>query len=125
MSFEIHNPKGIVIPTEELNKEAAEFWGVKYDPDRETHPDLPHHWTNSWIGCIGYGISLGAELKNWDDVKFTLWILQCRPLCSALYDRPEFERELKLVREFLKPYYELIDHWKSKGYIPIQLNSKP
>lgn len=119
MSFQILNPQGEAISLEELDKEAAAFWNTDRNPGSYAHPDTPNHYTNSWYDAIGWAIYNPEKYaEGWNDVKCTIWVIQARYLYNKLHDPIQITREIKDIHIFLKPYYELIDHWESKGYIP-------
>lgn len=126
MSFQIHNPQGIAIDLKELDKEACEFWKVEHNEILYAHPPLKEYWTNSWFDSIGWAIHhpegyTSKKESPWNDVKCTLWTIQARAMYKNLYSE-EFLTELNTTKIFLKPYFDLIDHWESKGYIPIKIN---
>jgi hypothetical protein len=123
MSFEIHTPEGRVIPLKELDKEASEFWKVPLDPDPKfyAHPDLPTFYTNSWYESIGWSIGNPEKHTGWEAVKYKLWQMQIEHMYKHLFD-VNFHAQIEQVKTFLKPYFELIDHWESKGYIPIKID---
>lgn len=131
MSFEIHNPTGNKISLSELNKEAAELWQVEYSPDYYMHPGLKSHWTNSWYETIVWTInnpeSTSSNWKGWDNIKASLWIVQAAKLFTMLLEgttthtNSRLQKEIESIREFLEPYYKLIDHWESKGYVLVEI----
>lgn len=119
MSFEIHNSLGEAITLEQLDREAAEFWKVKVDARYHAHPDLKTHYTNSWFDTIGWVISHPEKYtKGWNDVRCTLWTVQAKGLYKLLDNQEKMTEEIEGIRIFLEPYFELIDHWESKGYVP-------
>lgn len=129
MSFEIHNPQGKAIGMYELDKEACEFWKVKSNPVHYAHPPLDKHYTNDWFSSIGWAIHhpegyVSKDESPWNDVKCTLWTIQARGLYKSLYheDPLVMKAEIEAIEVFLKPYFDLINHWQSKGYIPIKIN---
>lgn len=122
MSFEIHSSSGKVIHPKDLDQEACDLWLIAIDSRHYAHPPLENHWTNSWYANIGWAIEnpYDAE-KGWEDVKSVLWTIQARSLYKVLYKAKEREEELAEIGIFLEPYFDLIDHWQSKGYIPVKI----
>jgi len=124
MSFEIHDHEGNAIHLVQLDVEASQFWDVEVHNNAYVHPPLDKYYTNSWFDSIGFAISspegYASKEHPWDDVKCTLWTIQARAMYKLLY-KEEFITELNTTRIFLKPYFDLIDHWQSKGYIPIKI----
>jgi len=128
--FEITDPQGKNIAHGELDKQACEFW--KVEPQTfYAHPPLPKEWTNSWYDTIGWAIEHLNEFNNaksgWEEVKGILWIIQSRDLHnilwegSSVYTNNHLQNRLESIRDFLKPYFGLIDHWSNKGYRPVQI----
>lgn len=122
MSFQIHSPEGIEISLNALDLEACEFWKVEYDEKQYAHPNIENYYTTNWFDAIGWAIHHpGDYTKGWDDVKCTLWTIQARPLYKELWDEEALLEEIRAIRVYLAPYYELIDHWETKGYKPITI----
>jgi len=125
MSFQIHDLKGRAIPIIELEREVCEFWNVKEDARYYAHPDMLSHYTNSWFDTIGWAIRYPENyIKGWNDVRCTLWTIQAKSLYEHLYDNENMQTHIERIQVFLKPYYDLIDHWESKGYIPVKIDDK-
>lgn len=119
MSFQIHNPEGKAIDINELDKEAAAFWSK--EPHGKWYASPDHEGVN-WFDTIGWAIHKPENYtKGWDDIRCTLWAIQSKSLYDSLYLTEKFDAELESIRKYLKPYYELIYHWESKGYKPVTI----
>ena len=155
MSFQIHNEEGQAIGINELDKEAAEFWGKKVADRSYAHPTPEPEWdkisdsterfkaemnyaravVGNWFDTIGYQIHSPSTnwTSGWDNVKAGLWVIQSTDYYKCLFDtktyqddtgkeHTELDIRLAVTKSYLKPYYDLIDHWAAKGYKPVQIN---
>lgn len=141
MSFKIKNSEGIAIPINELDKEAAEFWHkeikqkeyanptpVFNNPNKLEGRDLAiaelqyiRHESMNWFDLIGYHIHSPRVTceSGWNNTKCSILSVHIESL--ALHTIEEQLIILKAVNEYVKPYFDLIDHWSNKGYIPVQI----
>lgn len=120
MSFQIWDSEGKALTMKQLDIEVAQFW----------HPDDPTvdpKWYSSpqgnsgsnWFDTIGWAIHSPMSKFSgnpWKNVKITLWIIQTED--SWDNDEEKMTKEILASKRWLKPYFELIDHWASKGYTP-------
>jgi hypothetical protein len=124
MGFQIKNKEGEALTIKELDKEAAEFWNKKIHDKYYANPSpegtsVFKQQTN-WFDVIGYNIH-SPEVnytKGWDNVKCSLWTLHIQ----GLYNKSDEDLNIhiQVTKEFNKPYYDLIDYWESKGYVPVK-----
>lgn len=112
--FEIYNAEGKEITYQELNVEAAEFWGVPVEAEE------PYHMFNSarpkgkYFFDLYYGIIepvLGCEegLVNYHD-------LIGKMVGNLSGDFQINPRSLKQVIDNMSPLIKLVRHWQDKGY---------
>ena len=113
MKFLILNEIGNALSMEELNKEAAEFFGVPYKEEEYAKP-----WGKSLNWCYAFDTNMTTlshkGLLQWEDL--IKQILQI----SVFYNTNSFEGLNRIIQAY-KPYIELCYHWKSKGYTPVCL----
>ena len=111
MKFQVLNEEGNALSMGELDKEAAEFFGVSYDEERYAIPSPSYA---SWYDVIGYNItSLEKGMWQWNDI-----INQFLNIWS--FNTSSVEQLERIIKVF-EPYLSLCYHWKSKGYIPVCL----
>ena len=112
MKFLILNEIGNALSMDELNKEAAEFFGVPYEEEEYAKPQGK---SLNWCGAFESSmITLSHKgLLQWEDL--VKQILQI----SVFYTN-SFE-ELNRIIQAYRPYLELCYHWKAKGYTPVCL----
>lgn len=109
MKFQILDTEGHPLSMGELDKEAAEFFGVPYDEERYASPTLI-----SWFEVVGYNIARSKkEILSWNDI--IAQILQICTICTSTMEH--LERSI----EGYRPFISLCYHWKSKGYTPVCL----
>lgn len=134
MGFQIRFPNGEPIPLETLNAEAANLWniGIARDAVKYVFPQTPkgtdigYDEETSWFEIIELGIEYPEVIggtpvyPRWTDIKESLFNGQV--ISGSIWDMKaeDIVRDVSRTILFLKPYYELIDLWQSKGYIPIQ-----
>lgn len=119
MSFQILNSEDQPITLYELDKEAAEFWDVKM---HDKYYAIPKQSPTTWFDSIGFAIHHPEKYtKGWNDIKCTLWTIQSRSLYDVLMTRSVMNIKVHNIREYLTPYYKLIDYWEAKGYKPKQI----
>lgn len=123
MGFQIHNSNKEPIPISTLDAEAATFWGKELQSNKYAHPTdkLP---SSNWFDTIGWCINNPQSnwTSGWDNVKCSLTNIQTADLALILFDTTQLELRLMSIRGYLKPYFDLIDHWEAKGYKPVKVD---
>jgi hypothetical protein len=138
MGFQILNTEGKSISINELDAEAASFWNKPVHPKRYANP-IPQseidksegilkaqlETVTNWVDSIGWHINKPQIewTSGWDNIKCSMWTLS---VCDwgMVIMQPEFgdiASKIEGVKQYLKPYFDLIDYWKSKGYTPKQV----
>ena len=112
MKFQILDTKGNPLSMEELDKEAAEFFGVQYNEKQYAKPS-PR--STAWYNMIGYNIANYRYNGNlvWSDLVGQI-------LCIAAFATDSFDELHNCIIAY-KPHIELCYHWKEKGYTPVCL----
>lgn len=135
MHFHIRFPNGEKVPIGTLNAEAANLWGIGIERDkykyvfpkeRGINPQ-GYNEENSWYAIIGNGITHPKLCtpepmqQTWDNVKETLFNEQTN--MGEIWDEKfgVLKAEILSALDYLEPYFELIDLWYSKGYIPVRV----
>lgn len=130
MNFQILNQDGTHISYNELDQEAAEFWGVEIDtkwyaqPTHIIHIATPNwhdlikvavnnynHYHYGWKGIVDTLLSVhlkGKNVKGGSDKKSDTF----EDISIVQMSAEEFNEIVK----FLQPYINLINHWGQKGY---------
>jgi hypothetical protein len=119
MGFQILNKDKQPIDVAVLDLEAANFWNVRVDAVKYAAPGK----RNTWLDTIGYYISNPIDpynSKGWDNVKHNLLLSHLSDLYKCVGNE-RIIREVLTAFTYLGPYFALIDHWNSKGYIPKQI----
>jgi hypothetical protein len=120
MSFQIIDIDNQPIPLSLLDIDAAEIWGkepdVKYyatpfhKPEegfKSIKEEFEFHRSNSnWFDTIGYYIHF-KRLECWDKI-----------IADFLEPYKDFNQEEVLNHPHIKPYLDLMNKWKEKGYKP-------
>lgn len=114
MEFQILNSNNVAVVLNQLDKEAAAFWGVEYNED---------HWAKfgsglfgtDWYNWIGYTIARQPEKgkQEWGTIIGSV----CETMAICKSSTADYFDSL----ESIKPILDLIFYWKSKGYIPVTL----
>ena len=149
-TFKILNAEGKALTMEELDKDAAAFWGKEVDPEHYANP-FPKEkgaYANAlnnaknWYDIIGWNIAnQGNYTTGWQNVAHTMvteTLGEC--LVSLHKDKPikfaEFvgdneihleescETSLFYTLNFYRPFIDLINHWMAKGYTPVKIECK-
>lgn len=111
MKFQILDTEGNALSMSELDKEAAEFFGVSYDEERYAIPSPSYA---SWHDIIGYNIASSEKgMLPWNDI-----IGRILKFCTISTSTME---HLEWSIKVFKPYISLCYHWKAKGYTPVCL----
>ncbi len=126
MGFEILDINKQAILINELDKEAAILWNKEIDPKHYAHPKQPTgdemqdamYLSMNWFDYIGHNIHSNHAVytrnykeMTWNMVKESLLLVQVNVINVTA-------QQLENTRTYLKPYFDLIDHWASKGYTP-------
>jgi hypothetical protein len=136
MSFQIRNKEGQALFINDLDREACALWDKAYDEKQYVTPWKPDpeksdlentisEVSGNWFDVIGHCIhspQVDHWGKGWIPVKMSMSL---RHVNFALYDyfskKAEMSETLDKIKfslEYLKPYFDLIDHWEAKGYTP-------
>lgn len=120
MAFQIRNSLGEPISLHQLDIEASEFWGKPISTKKYAQP---YTSSTDWFDSIGWAISNPVTLwkPGWENIKNSLWLIQANGLYKELYSFSNLCTSLEITQAFLKPYFDLIDYWESKGYTPHQV----
>lgn len=106
-----------------LDSQASGFW--KTDPDSKYYAEPNTNSLGNWFDTIGWGIAnhphKGHGKNNWKSVKQQMFEVHTYSFVEL---SPE-EAGVRCCQLFrtLKPYFDLIDHWKSLGYTPKQITN--
>ena len=102
MKFQILDAEGNPLSMEELDKEAAEFFGVPYNKERYISP--PSTFV-SWHDIVGYNIASSERgMLQWNDI-----IGRILNVCTiSTFTMEHLDRSIKVFR----PYISLCYHWK-------------
>lgn len=122
MSFQILDSNGEAITLSILDEQAAVFWGKDVHPKHYATPNKDMVLGN-WFDTIGHMIHSPEDkhyTSGWNNVKCSLWTC----MIKGEYNKSITDLFVVIpeIKASLKPYYELIDHWESKGYTPKQVN---
>lgn len=134
-AFQILDGDNKAISINLLDKEAAEFWGKEVHPKQYANPAKPREaneneidflrrsMLGNWFDIIGYQIAnpLVEWTSGWNNVKCTLMSIALVDLYKHFEDMDKTLVHIHAAWEYNKPYFELIDHWESKGYQPKQI----
>ena len=118
MGFQILDKDGNAIIINDLDKEACDFWKQEYDPKFYASPK--EMWGN-WFDVIGYKIHNPIDpnyTKGWGNVKHNMLLVSVGGLYQQVGNIHELHTKISGVNNYLLPYFQLIDHWESKGYQP-------
>lgn len=135
MDFEIRFPNGHKVPMNTLNAEAANLWGVNLKSIDEEYVspnplgEVEYGNLAAWPDVIGLAITTPELVgvipmqQNWKGVRETLFNSQMKSGNVWALSTEELVQDIQKTALYLKPFYELIDLWESKGYIPIRIKS--
>lgn len=135
MPFEIRDQDGKKISEEQLNKEVAEFWHSDIVQYKEFQNEdayatvFPYNQSDrvvgNWHQIVADAIERPCLItkvfqQTWDQVRLSV-------LNDAMSERDPANREQFVTSivdtlGFLRHHLDLIDHWKSKGYIPVRIS---
>lgn len=144
MSFQILNSNNEAISLGLLDQEAAAFWGKELKDRQYANPtplftndanlqgiELTRamaryefsQWSN-WFDMVGWNIHHPQTnyTTGWDNVKCSMWAVQAYSLYKHIFgDEEHLKLHIEAAKAYLKPYFDLVDHWASKGYTPVQV----
>lgn len=109
MQFQILNSNNQPLTLAELNKSAADFWGVEISDDYAAPKETGISWYHTIGRTIAHCIPTGK--CDWSVVIGDL----CTQIAAGDFSYDEF---INLI-EFNKPYIELCLYWKKQGYTPV------
>jgi hypothetical protein len=140
-AFKILNSNKEAIAINALDKEAAEFWKKEVKPRSYATPTpefintnnlegrelMIAEWDHSrnekinWFDLIGWHIANPKVnyTTGWKNIKCSILSVHTESL--ALYSYEEQKILLEAANNYVKPYFDLIDHWCEKGFIPVQI----
>jgi len=117
-AFQIIDKDNNPIPINELDKQAAAFWDEELHPKQYASPKGKGNWFDTLGWHIAQQHSSHFYGRNtWNAVKLSMFI-------GLSYDIVEQTNPAAYTQaqiNYLKPYYDLIDHWASLGYQPKQI----
>jgi len=121
MEFQILNTEGQIISANKLDLIVAEFWGVQFEDTKYAEPLVSF---GNWFDMIGFGIATNKDwshfgTKSWNSVK--VYILHIHTPAMVVLSPEEAGVEMCGVMDYLKPYFELINHFESQGFTFKQL----
>lgn len=114
MGFKILDNQGKAINNSDLDKEACLLWGIEVDERYYGSPYEGERRTTSWFDVIGWKIHF-ERLTTWKAVKNSIrndYLEDRKELGDGLYG-------VKYMLEAQKPMFDLIYHWRNKGYKPV------
>jgi len=135
--FQIHDKDGKAIVINDLDHEACDLWGTKIDNEPRGSYASPYDKPGvydaymrgeyKYSGIVGE-VAFYASRANWFD--YIGWkIAQGNTTWKGLKDALlEVYRKYEIPDEEVKKdpriwgFIELIDHWESKGYVPVCLS---
>lgn len=120
-AFQILDSNGKPMPINVLDIEAANFWNVEIHPKSYAAPKCAF---GHWYDNIGWAIAhqthvLDYGLNNWNTIK--QYMLECHTGPFVELSPEAAGVSCCGIMRTLKPYFDLIDHWKSLGYTPKQI----
>ena len=122
-AFQIVDKEGKAVTLSELDKQAAEVWGVEVDEKHYAAPTKDEMKVSglNWYDTIGFRIANPNQrwATGWKNVLNELFIT-CMNGCAELEDE-ELHWQIVAAKEFMKPYKQLINYWRAKGYEPKQV----
>ena len=117
-AFKILDKDNNPIPINELDRQAAEFWDKELHPKQYASPEGKANWFDTLGWHIAQQNSSHFYGRNtWNTIKLSMFI-------GLSYDIVEHTNPAVYTQaqiNYLKPYYDLIDHWASLGYQPKQI----
>jgi len=138
MGFQIQTSEKKAIAINDLDIEACALWGHEVDKKAYAKPlsrdkfenSMDYHFQSNWFDAIGGMIahpSKSPYYSGWKEIKHGFIKLH---MASHYFkgdtlecQSPEYIAEAyKHVVKYVEPYLSLIDHWESKGYIPVKID---
>lgn len=120
-SFQIIGKDNQPLTLRALDSQASGFWNSDSDPKWYAAPKCS---LGSWYDNIGWAIAhqshvLEYGINNWNTIK--QYMLECHTGPFVRMSPEEAGVACCKIMRTLKPYFDLIDHWKSLGYTPKQI----
>lgn len=135
--FEIHDKDGNAIILNELDRQACDLWGTQIDNSRKGQWASPYDavkdkylsgeytygerkmkgevafWASrqNWFDRIGWQIASGKT--TWEELRediLSIYLEHCIPI-------EEIQQDIRIWG-----FVQLIELWKSKGYVPVSLD---
>lgn len=122
-SFQIIGKNNQPLTLKALDAQASGFWNSDSDSKWYAAPKCS---IGSWYDIIGWSISkqtdyLNWGLNTWNTIKSDILSIHVYS-CIILSPEEAGVRMCQIMRT-LKPYFDLIEHWKSLGYTPKQITN--
>jgi hypothetical protein len=119
MSFQLKNKEtGHIYTINEIDEMAAKFWGVEVSPKYYAEPK---GYSQNWFDMIGWSIDqIDCKSLNKNN-------LSMPEIASfMMYQQSRFSNEINVDHfikwsNWLKPYFELCEHFKQLNIIGVQL----
>lgn len=123
-AFQILDSNNKAISINELDKQACQVWNRELSDREYACPSDESHL--NWFDMIGFKIANQSNyhtLGTWTNVKHTIHmsILERKITDSKTGELSLSQEDIDFVRQYIKPYIDLINHWESLGYIPLQI----
>lgn len=121
MGFQIKDAQGNPVILKELDCQAAEFWTVPMHEKWYAAPRKQGVSTN-WFDSIGWNIHYNQAIYRvrTDDVITWEMVKESMMLTHIDLLHEDVCKKIGFARLYLIPYFSLVDHWASMGYIPIK-----
>lgn len=117
--FQIADQNNEPISLNELDRQAALFWGVELQDKVYACPDKG---MINWFDRIGWSIAhQGRFTTGWDNVKLALLQGTIEFATYRVITKEQNDFSISTAIEWCKPYLDLIDYWAGCGYKPIQI----
>ncbi len=123
-AFKVLNSNNEAIPINKLDGEACTLWNREVSNREYACPS--NESMLNWFDMIGYRIAYQSNyytLNTWLNVKHALFmsVLEGRILDRATGNFKLNQEYLEFIEQYTKPYIDLINHWESLGYTPLQI----
>lgn len=131
MSFQILNTNNEALTMSELDAEAAQLWGKEVHPKQYAYPAHPRLIDSfeaeieeatlasaNWFDVIGWRIHspiCAHSYDAWEDVRKNMILSLIE---DDLKDEQTLLKSYNSAIKYLRPFFNLIELWQSKGYKP-------
>jgi hypothetical protein len=128
MEFQVLDKTGNAIAINELDRQAAEFWGVEVHKKRYACPKGYGERMTNWFDIVGFAITQqGNYTRGWKNV--ALYLLESLSERIIDFDKKgikfiemdSYTKKVESILEFYKPFFELMTYWDECGYTPKKL----